>query len=369
MSEGTLVRAAVLREAGRPLTIEQLVLAPPGPGEVELRILACGICHSDVAYLNGSWEGSLPAVYGHEGAGVVERIGEGVTGVAPGQRALVTLVRSCGACFFCEHEQPALCETSFPLDAAGPLTTKDGEPVGHGFRTAAFAERVVVHASQVVPIPDGLPYDAASLLACGVLTGYGAVTKTARVQPGANVVVIGAGGVGLNSIQAAAVAGAATVVAVDLDGPKLETASGFGATHGFNPKETDVQTAVLALTGGRGADYVFVTVGSVVALESGMELLRRGGDLIVVGMTPAGATAAYDPTVLAHDGRSIVGSKMGSSVPEVDVPHLAELYVQGRLKLDELVSGRFTLDQINDAVASTESGTALRNLIVFDDLA
>jgi S-(hydroxymethyl)glutathione dehydrogenase/alcohol dehydrogenase len=365
---GTLIKAAVLREPRQPLVIEELVLAPPGPGEVEVRILACGICHSDVAYLNGSWEGSLPAVYGHEGAGVVERTGEGVTGVSRGQRALVTLVRSCGACFFCEHEQPALCESSFPLDAAGPLTTQDGEPVGHGFRTAAFAERVVVHASQVVPIPDGLPYDAASLLACGVLTGYGAVSKTARVEPGANVVVIGAGGVGLNSIQAASLAGAATVLAVDLDGPKLEVAQGFGATHGLNPKETDVRAEVLSLTGGRGADYVFVTVGSVAALESGMELLRRGGELVVVGMTPSGATAAYDPTVLAHDGRSIIGSKMGSSVPEVDVPHLAELYTQGRLKLDELVSGRFTLEQINEAVASTESGSALRNIIVFNDV-
>jgi len=366
VTTGRLIKAAVLREPGRPLTIEELVLAPPGPGEVEVRIAASGICHSDLSFFDGSWEGILPAVYGHEGAGVVAAVGDGVTGIAPGQRVLITLVRACGTCFFCNHEQPALCDTSFALDATGPLSTPAGEPVLHGFRTAAFAERVVVHESQVVPIPDQLPYDCASLLACGVLTGFGAVAKTARVEAGANVVVIGAGGVGLNSIQASAIAGAASTVAVDLDASKLEVAREFGATQAFSPGNGDVRDAVLALTDGRGADYVFVTVGSVSAMESGMSYLRRGGELVVVGMTPKGATAAYDPTVLAHDSRSIVGSKMGSSVPAIDVPAFAALYTQGLLKLDELISGRYPLEQINEAVASTASGSALRNVIVFD---
>jgi Zn-dependent alcohol dehydrogenase len=366
VTTGTLIKAAVLREPGQPLVIEELVLAPPGPGEVELRIAASGICHSDVSFFNGAWEGARPAVYGHEGAGVIVAVGPGVVGVTPGQRALVTLVRACGTCFFCDHEQPALCDTSFPLDAPGPLSTQDGEPVVHGFRTAAFAERVVVHESQVVPIPDELPYDCASLLACGVLTGFGAVAKTARVEAGAHVVVIGAGGVGLNSIQASVIAGAASTVAVDLDASKLEVARQFGATQAFSPGNGDVRDAVLELTEGRGADYVFVTVGSVSAMESGMELLRRGGDLVVVGMTPTGASASYDPTTLAHDSRRIVGSKMGSSVPAIDVPEFAALYTQGLLKLEELISGRYPLEQINEAVASTASGGALRNVIVFD---
>ncbi len=366
MTTGRLIKAAVLREPGQPLTIEELVLAPPGPGEVEVRIAASGICHSDVFYFSGAWEGVRPAVYGHEGAGMVVAVGAGVAGVAPGQRALVTLVRSCGTCFFCDHEQPALCDTSFPLDAPGPLSTKDGAAVLHGFRTAAFAERVVVHESQVVPIPNELPYDCASLLACGVLTGFGAVTKTAGVEAGANVVVVGAGGVGLNSIQASAIAGAASTVAVDLDASKLDVALAFGATQAFSPNNGDVRDAVLALTDGRGADYVFVTVGSVSAMESGMELLRRGGELVVVGMTPTGSIASYDPTTLAHDSRSILGSKMGSSVPAIDVPVFAALYTEGRLKLDELISGRYPLEQINEAVASTASGSALRNVIVFD---
>ena len=366
MTTGTVIKAAVLREPRQPLSIEELVLAPPGPDEVEVRIAASGICHSDISYFNGAWEGVRPAVYGHEGAGVVTAVGPGVSGVAPGQRALVTLVRACGTCFFCDHEQPALCETSFPRDATSPLTTLAGEPVLHGFHTAAFAERVVVHESQVVPIPDALPYDSASLLACGVLTGFGAVTKTAHVEAGAHVVVIGAGGVGLNSVQASAIAGAASTIAVDLDESKLDVARQFGATQAFSPRNGDVRDAVLGLTEGRGADYVFVTVGSVSAMESGMELLRRGGELVVVGMTPTGAIASYDPTTLAHDSRSIVGSKMGSSVPAIDVPAFAELYTKGRLKLDELISGRYALEQINEAVASTASGSALRNVIVFD---
>jgi Zn-dependent alcohol dehydrogenase len=366
VTTGTLIKAAVLREPRQPLTIEELVLAPPGAGQVEVRIASSGICHSDVSYFDGSWEGVRPAVYGHEGAGLVTAVGAGVSDVTPGQRALVTLGRACGRCFFCAHEQPALCDASFPLDLQGPLHTQDGEPVLHGFHTAAFAERVVVHESQVVPIPDDLPYDCASLLSCGVLTGFGAVTKTARIEAGAHVVVIGAGGVGLNSIQASAIAGAASTVAVDLDPSKLEVARRFGATHAFGPGNGDVREAILGLTEGRGADYVFVTVGSVSAMESGVQLLRRGGELVVVGMTPTGARASYDPTTLAHDSLSIVGSKMGSSVPARDVPEFAALYLEGRLKLDELISGRYALDQINEAVAATASGSALRNVIVFD---
>jgi len=206
---GAPVRAAVLRTQGQPLTIEELLLAPPGPGEVEVRIAACGICHSDISYLTGAWQTRVPAVVGHEGAGFVATVGDGVSGVLPGQRVLVTLVRACGSCFFCEREQPALCETIFPLDKASPSCT-DSVP-------ARSPSGLSCTKSQVVPIPDDLPFDCASLLACGV----GAVANTAGVGPGASVVVIGAGGVGLNSIQAAALARAEPVIAVDLDESRL----------------------------------------------------------------------------------------------------------------------------------------------------
>lgn len=360
------VLAAVCREQGQPLSVEEVVLASPRAGEVEVRVVACGICHSDISYLDGAWDAVLPAVYGHEAAGVVARVGPDVTGVEPGQRVLVTLVRSCGRCFFCGHGEPALCESSFPLDESGPLTTPGGEPIVQGFRTGAFAERVVVHESQVVAIPAELPFDCASLLACGVITGFGAVANTARVASGESVVVVGTGGVGLNSVQAAALAGAQPIVAVDLDESKLRAARAFGATHTINPKQEVARDAVHALTGGRGADYVFVTVGAASAMESGMDLVRRGGDLVVVGMTASGVTARYDPSELAHDGRSILGSKLGSTLPAVDVPRLAELYSQGRLMLDELITGRYPLEQINEAVASTVAGGALRNVLVFD---
>ena len=231
MQVGRPVRAAVLRRQRQPLVIEELLLAPPGPGEVEVSVAACGICHSDISYLSGAWAAVVPAVYGHEAAGLVTEVGEGVRALAEGQRVLVTLVRSCGECFFCDHDQPALCSTSFPLDRKSPLTTRAGEPVVHGFRTGAFAERIVVHASQVVPIPDEVPFACASLLSCGVLTGYGAVAKTSEIEEGASVVVVGAGGVGLNSVQAAALRGAAVIVAVDLDESKTQTALTFGATH------------------------------------------------------------------------------------------------------------------------------------------
>ena len=369
MTTGTLIKAAVLREPRPAAPIEELVLAPPGPGEVEVRIAASGICHSDVSYFNGAWVGALPAVYGHEGAGVVVAVGDGRdrgdTGTAGAHHP-----RACMRNLLLLRPRAARAvRDELPRDATSPLTTLDGEPVLHGFHTAAFAERVVVHESQVVPIPDDLPFDCASLLSCGVLTGYGAVTKTSGVEAGASVVVIGAGGVGLNSIQAAALTGAAPVIAVELDPAKLEvtrrSAPRMRSTH---MTMTCWPVSSRSRAAG-GADYVFVTVGSVTAMESGMSLVRRGGDLVVVGMTPAGATASFDPTALAHDAVSIVGSKMGSSVPLVDVPALAGLYTEGRLKLDELISGRYPLEQINEAVASTASGSALRNVIVFDDRA
>lgn len=363
------VLAAVCREQGQPLSVEEVVLASPRAGEVEVRVVACGICHSDISYLDGTWDGVLPAVYGHEASGVVMRVGLGVTGVEPGQRVLVTLVRSCGRCFFCAQGEPAFCESSFPLDESGPLSTPGGESILQGFRTGAFAERVVVHESQAVPIPQELPFDSASLLACGVITGFGAVANTARVDTGESVVVIGTGGVGLNSVQAAALAGARPIVAVDLDDSKLRAAQVFGATHTVNPKQEAARDAVYAFTGGRGADYVFVTVGAASAMESGLHLVRRGGSLVIVGMTASGVKARYDPNELAHDGRSILGSKLGSTLPAVDVPRLAELYTQGRLLLDELITGRYPLEQINEAVASTARGTALRNVIVFDTTA
>ena len=304
------MRAAVCHEFGKPLVIEELELAPPRAGEVKVRLAACAVCHSDISFMEGAWGGRLPAVYGHEAAGVVEQVGDGVTGVKTGDRVVVTLVRSCGRCYFCVQGEPVLCETTFRLDEKGPLRSRDGREVTQGLRTGAFAERVTVHASQVAAIPADVPLDSASLLGCGVLTGVGAVINTAQVRAGESVVVIGTGGVGLNSVQGAALSGAQPIVAIDLSDTKLEAAKTFGATRTINPRDEDARQGVRALTGGRGADYVFVAAGAKAAVEQSFGLVRRAGTVVIVGMPASGVTAELDPGELANDGGRILGSKM-----------------------------------------------------------
>ena len=358
------MRAAVCRAFGEPLVIEDVRLAAPDRGEVRVRLAACAICQSDLHYLGGAWGGSLPAVFGHEAAGVVVEVGAEVEGVLVGDNVVVTLIRSCGTCASCAHGEPAFCDATFALDEAGPLTDAGGSPIAQGLRTGAFAEEVVVDASQVVDIPPELPFDRAALLACGVITGFGAVVNTARVEPGATVVVIGTGGVGLNAVQGAVHARAATIVAIDVSDVKLATARAFGATHAVNPPTEDAVAAVFALTGGRGADYVIVTVGAGGAVEQGALLLRRAGTMVIVGM-PASGVATIDPGTIANDGQRILGSKMGSTRIEVDIPKLVALYQEGRLKLDELISARYPFAQINEAIADASGSSAIRNVIVF----
>jgi S-(hydroxymethyl)glutathione dehydrogenase/alcohol dehydrogenase len=359
------VKAAVCREFGEPLMIEEIEIAAAGRSELEIELAACAICQSDIHYLEGAWGGTLPAVYGHEAAGVVAAVGAGVEGFEAGDHVVVTLIRSCGACDSCARDEPVLCDATFPLDERGPLRALDGTAIVQGLRTGAFAERVVVDASQAVVIPVDIPLDCAALLACGVITGFGAVVNTAQVEPGSSVVVIGTGGVGLNAVQGAVFAGATTVVAVDPSDVKLEAARAFGATHTVNPDLDDVVEAVPALTGGRGADYVIVAVGVGRAIEQGPRLLRRAGTMVIVGMPASGVTASIDPATIANEEKRIVGSKMGSARIAVDVPNLVGLYREGRLKLDELITGRYPLEQINEAIASVSSGKAIRNLIVF----
>jgi len=359
------VRAAVCRAFGEPLTIEELDLAPPQGSEIRVRIKACAICHSDVLLMEGAWGGTLPAVFGHEAAGLVEEVGPHVTGLEPGDHVVVTLIRSCGKCVFCTAGQPVFCEATFRLDEAGPLTDAGGAPVRQGLRTGAFAEEVVVEAAQAVAIRKDVPLDAASLLACGVITGAGAVMNTAAVEAGSSVVVIGTGGVGLNAVQGAAISGAREIVAIDIADEKLAAATAFGATRTVNSLREDAAEAVADATNGRRADYVFVTVGAKAAIEQGLGLMRRGGTTVIVGMPAAGVTTEFDPVGLADDGQRIVGSKMGAARIQIDIPNLLTLYGQGRLKLDELITGRYALEEINDAIDSARRGDALRNVVVF----
>ena len=361
-----MVKAAVCREFGKPLAIEEITLAAPGAGDVEIDVKACAICHSDISYAAGQWGGPLPAVYGHEAAGIVRRTGSAVSGYAPGDHVVVTLIRSCGNCHYCAGGSQVMCEEVFDLDRENPIRTPSGESLWQAMRTGAFAERVVVHHSQIVKIPNEMPLEAASLLACGVITGYGAVTNTARLKPGQSAAVIGCGGVGLNAIQGAALAGASRVVAVDISDAKLESARRFGATHTVNSGNDNAGDAVKALTGGRGVDYVFVTVGAKAAFDRAFDYITRNGAVVIVGMPPSGVHSSYDPGTVAAWNQRILGSKMGETIISKDIPRLVAAWQQGRLKLDELITARYPLDRINEAIEAVVRGEALRNVIVFD---
>jgi S-(hydroxymethyl)glutathione dehydrogenase/alcohol dehydrogenase len=362
------VKAAVCRAFGAPLVIEELRLDPPQTGEVRVRVAACAICHSDIAFAEGAWGGTLPAVYGHEAAGVVQEAGPGVSSLRPGDRVVVSLLRSCGRCYFCARGEWHLCELEFPADRKGRLHTDDGEPVLQAMHTGSFAEEVVVDESQVAVVPASLSLDVASLLGCGVITGVGAVTDRAAVTEGSSVVVIGTGGVGLNTVQGAVLAGADEIVAVDTSPDKREAAVSFGATRTVDPAAGDLATQVRGLTGGRGADYVFVTVGRGDVIEQGLGCVRRGGMLVVVGMPPSDEAFNIVAVDLVHDDVRVLGSKIGSGSARLAdaVPRLVQLYEEGRLKLEELITTRYPLERINDAIAAANDGAALRNVIVFD---
>ncbi len=358
------IKAAVCTEFGAPLSIETVSLRAPSRGEVEVKLEACAICHSDISYLDGGWGGNLPAVYGHEAAGRITALGDGVTDYALGDAVIVTLIRSCGTCAPCATGNPVQCGTGYDR-MAGPLTTDDGAPLEHGMACGAFAEVAVVDQSQIAKIPDDMAMDVACLLSCGVVTGVGAVVNTAKVRPGQNVVVIGAGGVGLNAIQGAAIAGAARIIAMDMVPEKLEAAREFGATDGVLASAERPWDAISKITGGRMADAVFVTVGAIPAYEAALRYLAPLGNVYIVGMPHSGDLARYEPVILGALGQGMKGTKMGDVVLKRDIPWMIDLYSQGRLKLDELVSGRWSLEQINEAIEDTRSGAARRNVIVF----
>lgn len=354
--------AAICRATGEPLRLEEVHLRAPGPSEVQVQVHSVAICHSDIGYLDGIWASQRPAVYGHEAAGRITALGAGVAGLAPGDAVVVTMIRSCGQCRPCRTGKPFLCAP--PHDRCdGRLSLPDGTPVEQGLSTAAFAEACVVHASQVAKVPEDLPMDLGALLACGVITGTGAAINTAQVRPGEAVVVIGAGGVGLNAVQGARIAGAGRIIAIDLSDDKLAAAREFGATDTLRADLKGLRKAVLALTEGQGADHVLVAVGAIAAYAQASALACRGGQVVAVGMPPSGAKLEVEPVILAATGQSLRGSFMGGTVVQRDIPALVDLWRQGRLKLEELVSRRYAFDQINEAIADARAGAARRNIL------
>ena len=369
------MKAAVCYTYGDPLVVEDITLAGPQAGEVRVRMAAAAICHSDVHLIRGDWRQDFPVlggeqtvgvVAGHEAAGIVAEVGPGVTIVEPGDHVVVTLMRACGRCYFCASGQTQLCEGDYALNHETRMRLPDGQPLFQGLKTSAFAEETVVDQSQLVSIPKEIPLESAALLACGVITGLGAVVNTARVPPNSSVVVIGCGGVGLNSVQGAKLSGANPIIAVDLLDNKLDAAMKFGATHTLNGSMTSDPAAVVReLTGGRGADYVFVTVGVAGPVTQALEMVRRGGGVTLVGIPEAEATVPLSVGGSVGKEITLKGSVMGSTRLSVDIPRLVAQYQSGRLLLDELITNRYPLEEINAAIESMERGEALRNVVVF----
>jgi Zn-dependent alcohol dehydrogenase len=357
------MRAAVLYEVNKPLVVEEVDLDTPGPGEVKVRLGATAICHSDLHFFDGDVPFRGAGIAGHECAGIVEEVGPGVTSVKPGDHVVMAPISGgCGRCLNCMLGMRNLCTG---VARSGPHhRNKQGEPLlPLAGPVGGLAEATVVHETQTAKIPDDLPMQVACLLGCGVLTGFGAVVNRAQVKPFQSVAVIGVGGVGLNAIQGAAFSGAHPVIAVDLLDNKLEAARAFGATHTVNASKVDAVQGVKEATGGRGVDYSFIMAASPKAVRQAFEMLGPRGTAIMVQVT-SGDMSDFAPREFIGE-RSFTGSMLGSTRLQLDVPRYVEIYKAGRLKLDPLVSECFSLDQVNQAVASSKSGNALRNVIVF----
>ena len=357
------MKAAVCYEFGKPLVVEDIEIAAPQAGEVQVRLAATAICHSDIHSIKGELGGGVPMVPGHESAGWVEELGAGATSVKKGDQVVVSLLKSCGHCLFCRTGRPYLCEADWPHNRERRLHNKRGEGLRAMTGVGGFAEYVIVDQSQCVVVPRELGIDRAALLACGVITGFGAVVNRAQVKPMESVVVIGIGGVGLNSVQGAALSGSYPIIAVDMLDSKLEAAKAFGATHTVKAGDKDAVKQVQQLTSGRGADYVMVTVGSTTAIQQGYAMAGPRGLVVVVGLAPRGETLTL-PTFFGGE-KMVTSSSMGTTRLAIDVPKLVGLYQAGRLKLDELITAHYPLEQINQAIASVERGEALRNVIMF----
>lgn len=376
--EATNCKAAILYEIGKPLSIEDVTLDPPGKSEAKIRIVATGICHSDIHSLRGE-HGSLtlPALGGHEVAGFVEEVGEEVTLVKKGDPVVVSLEPAgCGQCYFCVLGFPGMCEKKRPvrppakfkgISAPGRYTNKNGERLTQmGGSVAGFVEYTVASENRLLKMPPDMPLDRACLLACGVITGFCSVTNAAQVKPFNSVVVMGAGGVGLNSIQGAALSGAYPIIAADILDSKLEAAKQFGATHTINiAKDSDPVKSVYDMTSQRGSDFVFVTVGGKSALRQGFMMSGFRGVTVIIGHSGEDTLSDFEPTDFIGGQRMIMGSGAMAARVMVDIPRIISLYQQGRFKLDELVTGRYPLEKINEAIESTEKGEALRNVIIF----
>ena len=363
------MRAALLEAVTAPMVIDEVLIADPRPGEVLVRVAHCGVCHSDLSVIDGSFPAPTPIVLGHEASGAVEEVGAGVTSVAPGDHVVLMPTPSCGRCYFCTRGQPTLCAdhsgalfTSTMADGSTPLRRGD-EVVDRGLGTAGFAEMAVMAEAGVVKIPTDVPLVTACVLGCSVQTGVGAVLNTARVEEGATVVVLGAGGVGISVVQGAVLAGAATIVVSDPVPERREAAKRFGATHLVDPTTDDIAAACFDLTG-VGMDYAFEAAGQAALIEQGIGLIRNGGTVVCVGAPPLdqSITIPHAVTFTAMEKR-LIGCFLGTANAQREIPRLLSLWRAGRLDLDGMITGRVPLSRANEAIDAATDKRGVRTII------
>jgi alcohol dehydrogenase len=373
------IRAAVLHEMGlpgpyaqsKPLKIEEIDLDPPGPGEVLIKMAAAGLCHSDLSVINGVRPRPTPMALGHEAAGVVAGLGDGVTDLKIGDLVALVFVPSCGHCLMCMEGRPALCEPGAKTNTEGTLLSGarrlygfDKKYINHHVGVSAFADHAVVSRRSCVKIDADIDPVEAALFGCAVLTGVGAVVNTAEVKPGTTVGVVGLGGVGLCAVLGAIASGARQVIAIDLQESKLQAALDLGATAAINAKDPDAIEKIKALTKG-GVDYAFEFAGSVRAMESAYRMTRRGGMTVTASLPPPGERWGLEQVNLVAEERTVKGSYVGSCIPERDVSRYVDLYLAGKLPVNKLMGERLSLDQINHGFDRLDSGEAMRDLIIF----
>lgn len=358
------MKAVVSFGVGQPVRVTDVLVKDPGPGEVRVALRAAGLCHSDVSVLDGTIPYPTPVVLGHEGAGIVEAVGPGVTSVREGDTILLSTLAHCGRCPACDVGRPTECR-----NAPSPVSTKpftvDGTPAYQFANTSTFTERTVIREQSAIPIDPRVPFDRACLIGCGVMTGFGAVVNRAKVETGATMAVFGVGGIGLNCVQGGVLSGAAKIIAVDVSEQKLEWARRFGATHTINSAEVDPVEAIRDLTTG-GADYTFEAVGNIEVIRQALAALGPGGALTIVGVPKIGTS--FDFVVQAlYQNKAILGCRYGTARPRRDFALLADLYLQGRLKIDELITSHYALDDFDRALEDLRSGQLARGVFVMGE--
>lgn len=363
-------KAAVCREWNKPVSIETVTVESPRRGEVMIQVAACGVCHSDLSATNGTIPLPPPMVLGHEAAGHIVEVGEGVTDLQVGDAVVVSWVAICGRCPSCVQGRPALCDNSQKAAMTLPDGTRrikdaKGQELNHMAGVAVMAEYATMPRENVIKIDKDIPLDKAALVGCAVMTGVGAAINTAKVSPGSTVAVLGAGGIGLNVIQGAALAGARQIIAIDMADKKLELAQQFGATQVLNPsRDGDAVMKVMALTGG-GVDYAFECIGMGATIAQAYNMVRKGGTACVVGVSKPTDTVTLGAFMMPFQEKVLTGSMYGSARPSTDFPRLLALYKQNRLKLDELVTATYRIDEVNRAFEDMQGGVNARGVIVF----